>query len=171
MSTKNIFSGLASLNSLTAISVVRYLTVVRPFNMGDFTYNRIILIISKSCTRLFFFCHLFFFLFWQFIRKRVQSEFLCPSVLSFLSVGSWSFAALWSLAPLVGWSNYVPESTGSYCSVNWLDEDSRSYITCIFLFEFIIPIMIICFSYGKVLAKIKEVIFRGLVPELCSFMV
>ena len=69
----------------------------------------------------------------------------------------WTFGLIWGVGPLLGWSDYVPESAGYYCSINWLDESARSYITCIFLLGFILPVSLMCLSYGGVLSKVKEV--------------
>ena len=75
------------------------------------------------------------------------------------AVFTWLYSGMWAAAPLLGWSNYVPESVGSYCSINWLEDanGSKSYVTCIFLFVFVIPVLIMAFSYGIVLLKVKQV--------------
>ena len=72
-------------------------------------------------------------------------------------VSVWTFGLIWGAGPLMGWSDYVPESDGYYCSINWMDESARSYVTCIFLLGFILPVSLMCLSYGGVLSKVKEV--------------
>ena len=42
-----LFTGMASLGALTAISIVRYFTVVRPFNMGNLTNQGVVISIGK----------------------------------------------------------------------------------------------------------------------------
>ena len=42
-----MFAGMASLGALTAISIVRYFTVVRPFSMGNLTNRGVIISIGK----------------------------------------------------------------------------------------------------------------------------
>ena len=41
---------MASLGSLTAISIVRYFTVVRPFNMGNLTNRGVAIAVGKFVT-------------------------------------------------------------------------------------------------------------------------
>ncbi len=72
------------------------------------------------------------------------------------------YALLWSVAPLLGWNEYVPEATGTYCSINWLGTKTsdKTYITLIFLLVFVIPVCAIIYCYTAVWMKVKKVCFK-----------
>ncbi|XP_013397676.1 melanopsin-like [Lingula anatina] len=69
----------------------------------------------------------------------------------------WLAAGIWAVMPLVGWSSYQPEADGTHCSIHWEteDENARSYIISLFVLEFFLPIVIICFCYGNIFHKFK----------------
>ncbi|RXM99665.1 Pinopsin [Acipenser ruthenus] len=72
---------------------------------------------------------------------------------------SWGYSLLWTLPPLFGWSSYGPEGPGTTCSVNWYAKDANniSYIVCLFIFCLVIPFLVICYCYGKLLYAVKQV--------------
>ncbi|KAM7043501.1 LOW QUALITY PROTEIN: parapinopsin-like [Acridotheres tristis] len=72
---------------------------------------------------------------------------------------SWTYALLWTVPPLFGWSSYGPEGPGITCSVNWHSKDANntSYIICLFIFCLVIPLAIIVYSYGKLLCAVTQV--------------
>ncbi|MBN3298948.1 OPN5 protein, partial [Amia calva] len=78
----------------------------------------------------------------------------------FLCLGFiWCYAAFWACMPLIGWGNYAPEPFGTSCTLDWwLAQSSvsgQSFVMCILFFCLIFPIMIIVFSYVKIIFKVK----------------
>lgn len=61
----------------------------------------------------------------------------------------WGYAIGWSLPPFFGWGKYIPEGILTSCSFDYLTRDfnTRSYGIAIFVFDYCIPMFIICFSY------------------------
>ena len=64
----------------------------------------------------------------------------------------WVYGFLWALAPLLGWSKYVPEGIGMNCSVDWQLRNSSglSYTASIFICAFIFPVSVICYTYSSI---------------------
>ena len=69
------------------------------------------------------------------------------------------FALVWSGAPLVGWSSYIPEGLGTWCSVDWRPYSYSNilYIILLFLISYVLPIILIVGSYMSVWMKVREV--------------
>jgi hypothetical protein len=76
------------------------------------------------------------------IKKSVLTVCLC----CFLGL-------LWALFPFMGWSYYSLEGVNISCSVEWRDQSWNvvSYNIAIFIFVFIIPFSILCFTTFKFL--------------------
>ncbi|XP_071979490.1 pinopsin-like [Engystomops pustulosus] len=72
-------------------------------------------------------------------------------------VGSWIYSLFWTIPPLVGWSSYGLESSGTTCSVVWHSKSPNnvSYIVCLFLFCLVLPVLIMIFSYGHIVRVIR----------------
>ena len=64
-----------------------------------------------------------------------------------------------SLLPLVGFSSYVHEGPGFWCSIEWEDDSvsGDGYVFFIFFTSYFLPLGIIVFSYVLVYSKVKEV--------------
>ncbi|XP_037635192.1 teleost multiple tissue opsin 3a [Sebastes umbrosus] len=73
--------------------------------------------------------------------------------------GSWLYSLLWTLPPLLGWSNYGPEGPGTTCSVQWhlRSPTSVSYVLCLFIFCLLLPLLLMVYSYGRILVSIRRV--------------
>ncbi|XP_029970415.1 teleost multiple tissue opsin 3a [Salarias fasciatus] len=73
--------------------------------------------------------------------------------------GSWLYSLFWTLPPLLGWSNYGPEGPGTTCSVQWhlRSPSSVSYVLCLFIFCLLLPLVLMVYSYGRILVVIKRV--------------
>lgn len=69
----------------------------------------------------------------------------------------WSFSFLWSLFPLLSWSAYVPEGGNIACSIRWQSTRSSdtSYIVCLFIFFYFVPLAIIVFCYTFVYLNVR----------------
>ncbi|XP_069550262.1 teleost multiple tissue opsin 3a [Brachyistius frenatus] len=74
--------------------------------------------------------------------------------------GSWLYSLFWTLPPLLGWSSYGPEGPGTTCSVQWhlRSSTSVSYVLCLFIFCLLLPLLLMVYSYGRILFAIKRVV-------------
>ncbi|XP_070700090.1 pinopsin-like [Pempheris klunzingeri] len=70
---------------------------------------------------------------------------------------SWLYSLVWTLPPLLGWSSYGPEGPGTTCSVQWHQRSAtaRSYISCLFIFCLLLPLLLMCFCYGRILLTVR----------------
>uniref|UniRef100_A0A4W5N5N5 Teleost multiple tissue opsin 3b n=1 Tax=Hucho hucho TaxID=62062 RepID=A0A4W5N5N5_9TELE len=73
--------------------------------------------------------------------------------------GTWLYSLVWTVPPFFGWSSYGPEGPGTICSVQWHQRSSRniSYVTCLFIFCLLLPLLLMVFCYGKILFFIRGV--------------
>lgn len=73
--------------------------------------------------------------------------------------GSWIYSLLWTLPPFLGWSSYGPEGPGTTCSVQWhlRSPTSVSYVLCLFIFCLLLPLLLMVYSYGRILVAIRRV--------------
>ncbi|NWZ98104.1 OPSO protein, partial [Nesospiza acunhae] len=71
----------------------------------------------------------------------------------------WSFSFIWTIPPTTGWSSYTPSKIGTTCEPNWYSGAyaDRTYIITFFITCFIIPLLVILVSYGKLVQKLKKV--------------
>ncbi|CAN8215745.1 unnamed protein product [Coccothraustes coccothraustes] len=71
----------------------------------------------------------------------------------------WSFSFIWTIPPTSGWSSYTPSKIGTTCEPNWYSgaDADRAYIITFFTSCFIVPLLVILVSYGKLVQKLKEV--------------
>ncbi|XP_051257625.1 pinopsin-like [Dicentrarchus labrax] len=72
---------------------------------------------------------------------------------------SWLYSLVWTLPPLLGWSSYGPEGPGTTCSVQWHQRSAtaRSYISCLFIFCLLLPLLLMIFCYGRILLALRAV--------------
>ncbi|KAM9327759.1 teleost multiple tissue opsin 2a isoform 3-T3 [Pholidichthys leucotaenia] len=76
-----------------------------------------------------------------------------------LAVGmSWLYSVAWTIPPLIGWSRYGPEGVGFSCSVVWTERTawSRSYVVCLFVFCLGVPVLVMAYSYGRLLHTVRQ---------------
>ena len=69
----------------------------------------------------------------------------------FLSIAAiWITAIVLSIPPMFGWNRFVPVQTGFSCHPDWTSQDpaDRAYIWFLVIGGFIIPLTVICVSYG-----------------------
>lgn len=73
--------------------------------------------------------------------------------------GSWFYSLVWTVPPLLGWSSYGPEGPGTTCSVQWHHRSptSISYVLCLFIFCLLLPLLLMVYSYGRILVAIRRV--------------
>ncbi|KAM9846429.1 pinopsin-like [Aulostomus maculatus] len=72
---------------------------------------------------------------------------------------SWLYSLAWTLPPLLGWSSYGPEGPGTTCSVQWHQRSAaaRSYISCLFIFCLLLPLLLMFYCYGRILLAVRRV--------------
>ena len=78
--------------------------------------------------------------------------------LNFVISGLWTFALIWSLCPLFGWSAYVPEGAGVFCSIRWQSTDllDMVFVGCLFFFFFFIPVVTMASAYSSIYHSMKK---------------
>ncbi|NWY66958.1 OPSO protein, partial [Erithacus rubecula] len=71
----------------------------------------------------------------------------------------WSFSFIWTIPPTAGWSSYTTSKIGTTCEPNWYSGAyaDRAYIIAFFTTCFIVPLLVILVSYGKLVQKLKKV--------------
>ncbi|XP_053839939.1 opsin-VA-like [Vidua macroura] len=71
----------------------------------------------------------------------------------------WSFSFIWTILPTTGWSSYTTSKIGTTCEPNWYSGAyaDRTYIITFFTTCFIVPLLVILVSYGKLVRKLKKV--------------
>ncbi|KAF4790231.1 Pinopsin [Turdus rufiventris] len=71
----------------------------------------------------------------------------------------WSFSFIWTVPPTAGWSSYTTSKIGTTCEPNWYSGAyaDRTYIITFFTTCFIVPLLVILVSYGKLVQKLKKV--------------
>ncbi|XP_037951033.1 opsin Rh1 [Teleopsis dalmanni] len=69
----------------------------------------------------------------------------------------WAMGSIWTLAPVFGWSRYVPEGNLTSCGIDYLERDwnPRSYLIFYTIFVYYIPLFLICHSYWFILAAVS----------------
>ncbi|XP_074527840.1 pinopsin-like [Halichoeres trimaculatus] len=90
------------------------------------------------------------------------SVLLCSSIQSSSSqyrrarlavAASWFYSVVWTVPPLLGWSSYGPEVPSTTCSIQWhqCSAAARSYVSCLFVFCLLLPLLVMLFCYGRIL--------------------
>ncbi|KAL2302671.1 hypothetical protein Nmel_010114, partial [Mimus melanotis] len=71
----------------------------------------------------------------------------------------WSFSLVCTIPPTAGWSSYTPSKIGTTCEPNWYSgaRADRTYIISFFTTCFVIPLLVILVSYGKLVQKLRKV--------------
>nr|XP_046266568.1 pinopsin-like isoform X2 [Scatophagus argus]XP_046266569.1 pinopsin-like isoform X2 [Scatophagus argus]XP_046266570.1 pinopsin-like isoform X2 [Scatophagus argus] len=72
---------------------------------------------------------------------------------------SWLYSLVWTVPPLLGWSSYGPEGPGTTCSVQWQQRSvaARSYVSSLFIFCLLLPLLVMMFCYGRILLALRAV--------------
>nr|XP_033341648.1 rhodopsin, long-wavelength-like [Megalopta genalis] len=68
----------------------------------------------------------------------------------------WTFALLWTLAPMFGWNRYVPEGNMTACGTDYLNRDisSSSYLMVYGIWVYFCPLGLICYSYWFIIQAV-----------------
>ncbi|XP_072883626.1 vertebrate ancient long opsin a isoform X2 [Hemitrygon akajei] len=80
----------------------------------------------------------------------------------------WVFSFIWTIPPTFGWSSYTVSPIGTTCEPNWYSGEfnDHTYIIALFTSCFIMPLLVIFVSYGKLLRKLRK--FRQCVLQMFS---
>ncbi|CAJ1063619.1 pinopsin-like [Xyrichtys novacula] len=73
---------------------------------------------------------------------------------------SWLYSLFWTVPPLLGWSSsYGPEVPSITCSIQWHQRSAvaRSYISGLFVFCLLLPLLLMLFCYGRILLAARAV--------------
>ena len=99
--------------------------------------------IIRLCIFLFFvYIHCFSSTFFpaNYVDKKCITLTLIPVYVN---------SIIWTVGPLLGWGSYAPEPFGVTCTLDW-QTMPVSYLALIFTFQYILPFIVIIFSYGNV---------------------
>ncbi|GAA6103705.1 opsin-5-like [Tachysurus ichikawai] len=80
-----------------------------------------------------------------------QSKKINKRTVQMLLAGTWLYAFLWAMFPLIGWGMYGPEPFGLSCTLAWAEmkEHSPSFVISMFTMNLAIPaIIIVCCYFG-----------------------
>ncbi|XP_067909437.1 vertebrate ancient long opsin a [Heterodontus francisci] len=71
----------------------------------------------------------------------------------------WVFSFIWTIPPTIGWSSYTLSPIGTTCEPNWYSGEfnDHSYIIALFTTCFIMPLLVIFVSYGKLMKRLRQV--------------
>ncbi|KAM6347469.1 opsin-VA-like [Alca torda] len=71
----------------------------------------------------------------------------------------WTFSFIWTIPPTMGWSSYTTSKIGTTCEPNWYSGayTDHTYIIAFFTTCFIVPLLVILVSYGKLIWKLRKV--------------
>nr|ARO86015.1 RH2 opsin [Eremias arguta] len=73
---------------------------------------------------------------------------------------TWVMSLSCACPPLFGWSRYIPEGMQCSCGPDYYtlnpEYHNESYVVYMFLIHFTIPVVIIFFSYGRLICKVRE---------------
>ncbi|XP_064519523.1 opsin-VA-like [Pseudopipra pipra] len=74
-------------------------------------------------------------------------------------VSVWAFSFIWTIPPTMGWSSYTTSKIGTTCELNWYSGTyaDHAYVIVFFTTCFIVPLLVILVSYGKLVQKLKKV--------------
>ncbi|XP_042320014.1 opsin-5-like [Sceloporus undulatus] len=80
-----------------------------------------------------------------------------PTYAGVLLVCVWIYALIFAVAPLADWGSYGPEPYGTACCIKWKasTREAKYYIVALFIFCYIIPCLLILFSYSLILWTVK----------------
>jgi len=83
------------------------------------------------------------------IVKGVSGKPLTSRKATMMILFCWALAIAWSIPPFFGWGKYIPEGILDSCSFDYLSQDFnvRSYAITIYITDFVVPLVIIVYSY------------------------
>jgi r-opsin len=70
----------------------------------------------------------------------------------------WVWATPFTLLPTLEiWNRYIPEGYLTTCSFDYLtpSQDVRVFVSCIFIYAYLIPVSLLVLFYSKILGHVK----------------
>jgi r-opsin len=70
----------------------------------------------------------------------------------------WIWATPFNLMPTMEiWNRYIPEGYLTTCSFDYLtpNHDTRLFVTCIFVYAYLIPVSLLVLFYSKILGQVR----------------
>ncbi|XP_051552365.1 melanopsin-A-like isoform X1 [Myxocyprinus asiaticus] len=88
--------------------------------------------------------------------QTIQSNSKRKTFLAILCI--WLYSLAWSLAPLIGWSSYIPEGLMTSCTWDYVSPSpaNRSYTMMLCCFVFFIPLAIILYCYLYMFLSVRQ---------------
>ncbi|KAA0717465.1 Melanopsin-A Opsin-4A [Triplophysa tibetana] len=88
--------------------------------------------------------------------QTIQRNSKRRTSLAILSI--WIYSLAWSLAPLMGWSSYIPEGLMTSCTWDYVSQTpaSRSYTMMLCCFVFFIPLAVILYCYLLMFISVRQ---------------
>ncbi|ESO83966.1 hypothetical protein LOTGIDRAFT_108602, partial [Lottia gigantea] len=73
-------------------------------------------------------------------------------------VGVWIWSILWAIPPIFGWGAYIPEGFQTSCTFDYLTrgDNRRSYIMCLYICGFVVPLGVIIFCYVFIIKSVMN---------------
>ncbi|XP_062869384.1 opsin 6, group member a [Trichomycterus rosablanca] len=88
-----------------------------------------------------------------------KAHFITNTTVAVSIVFIWIGALFWSSAPLLGWGSYTDRGYGT-CEIDWAKANHssghKSYIITILILCFLIPVLIMLFSYISIINTVKR---------------
>ncbi|CRK94999.1 CLUMA_CG008485, isoform A [Clunio marinus] len=75
----------------------------------------------------------------------------------------WLYSFALTSPPLFGWGKYINEAANISCSVNWESQtlNATSYIVFLFVFGLVVPVVIIVYSYIRIIQTMRNNAMRS----------
>ncbi|XP_048106888.1 opsin 8, group member c [Alosa alosa] len=87
--------------------------------------------------------------------------FLYGANVQLLCVSTWLLATVWSVLPLFGWGEYVPEPYGLSCTIAWrryhTSVKDAVYVICSFVCFVLVPVLLVVASQVMILRKVYHI--------------
>lgn len=99
-----------------------------------------------------------------FTLKMARSEEISKRNMLIVVAFLWVFSFVWALFPLIGWSSYAPEPGYAGCSIAWYSNttSNKSFIICLFIFFFFIPMCVAIFCFGSIYLEVRKLAFNAI---------
>ncbi|XP_005182983.1 opsin Rh1 [Musca domestica] len=91
------------------------------------------------------------------IVKGMAGQPMTVKLAIFKIIFVWAMSSIWTFAPVLGWSRYVPEGNLTSCGIDYLERDwnPRTYLIFYTIFVYYVPLFLICYSYWFIIAAVS----------------
>lgn len=104
------------------------------------------------------------------VRRVLPVHHVSRSMTRLVIAVIWISSVLWMMFPMMGWGHFTLEGTGTSCTFDYLDRSAanRAYVTTLTLANFVVPLIVIVFSYVRIFLSVSAV-RRGLMDNWPEF--